>query len=133
MKNIYFIIKLFVLCSFAVIAYISIVLLSYESYYYCNDKNCLTFVETIKGRDLVVKVYDKRIYSRLQMKNSSYMEFYPEFIPYFEEDDNGRFIVHSDSEPKIAIGDMSNIRFVLSGYECCGTPFYKLNYYMIIF
>ena len=110
MKNIYFIIKLFVLCSFAVIAYISIVLLSYESYYYCNDKNCLTFVETIKGR-----------------------EFYPEYIPYFEEDDNGRFIVHSDSEPKIAIGDMSNIRFVLSGYECCGTPFYKLNYYMIIF
>ncbi|WP_227512389.1 hypothetical protein [Moraxella catarrhalis] len=93
----------------------------------------MTFVETIKGRDLVVKVYDKRIYSRLQMKNSSYMEFYPEYIPYFEEDDNGRFIVHSDSEPKIAIGDMSNIRFVLSGYECCGTPFYKLNYYMIIF
>lgn len=133
MKKIYFIVKMFVLLSLSIVMYITIVLLSYESYYYCNDKSCLTFVETIKGRDLVVKVYDKRIYSRLQMKNSSYMEFYPDYVPYFEEDDKGYFIVHSDFSPKIIMGDMNNMKFSLSKYECCGVSYRKLSYYIILF
>lgn len=124
--------KLFIFLSFAIIAYITIVLLSYDSYYYCNDKNCLTFVETRKGRDLVVQVYDKRIYSRIQMKDSPFMEFYPDYVPYFEEDDKGYFVVHSSFKPKIIKDNIDNVKFVLSGYECCGISYYKLNYYMII-
>lgn len=133
MKKIYFVAKIFILLGCAIIIYITIVLLSYESYYYCNDKNCLTFVETIRGRDLVVKVYDKRVYSRLQMKNSSYIEFYPDYVPYFEEDENGYFIVHSDFNPKTIMGNMNNIKFVLSQYKCCGVSYRKLSYYMVIF
>ncbi|MCL1623834.1 hypothetical protein M2R47_06220 [Moraxella sp. Tifton1] len=113
--------------------YITIVLLSYESYYYCNEKGCLTFVETQKGRDTVIKIYDKRIYSRLQMKNAPYMELYPEYLAYFEESDSGLFIVRSNFYPQVTKGKMNNIQFVISDYECCGALYSDLNFYMIVF
>lgn len=134
MNRIYFFIKLMLIIIFIFIAYIIIVMLSYESYYYCNIGKCLTFVETTKGRDVVIKIYDKRIYSRLQMKNSPYIELYPEYLPYLQYDkDRELFIIYSGFYPKTQKYDMKNIEFSISNYECCGTIYYKLNFYLIVF
>ena len=125
--------KILCILIFLLLFYVILMINSRDSYYFCENNFCVTFVHFHKGQNVFIRVYEGRLYSKIQLIYKDYAEYSLETEPYISFDKIENMIVVSNfTLPDKYNGKLNNTKFIQESYGCCGIKYDK-NKYRLLF